>query len=85
MTISADDVRRLLEADAPDAVLVLIQGRTAVIPATELETDEYRGALQVATRSDLGRSGGDRGADLSDHELEEEAAKLEAAVANLGG
>ncbi|MBU8810025.1 hypothetical protein [Mycolicibacterium goodii] len=81
MTISASDVRRLLEADAPDAVLVLVQGRTAVVPANELDTEQYRGALQVATRSDLGI----HGTELSEHDLEEEAAKLEAAVANLGG
>lgn len=81
MTISATDVRRLLEADAADAVLVLVQGRTAVVSAGQLDTEEYRGALQVATRSDLG----DHGTELSEHELEEEAAKLDAAVANLGG
>jgi hypothetical protein len=83
MTISANDVRRLLESDAPGAVLVLVQGRTAVVSADQLQREEYRGALQVSTREDLVRR--TAGATLSDHELAEEAAKLDAAVANLGG
>lgn len=83
MTISADDVRRLLASDASDAVLVLVQGHTEVLRGDELESDRYRGALQVVSSADLlSRVGG---AQLSEHEMAEEAAKLDAAIANLGG
>ncbi|MHC9291506.1 hypothetical protein ACRCUN_03520 [Mycobacterium sp. LTG2003] len=83
MTISADDVRRLLASDASDAVLVLVQGRTEVVPQDQLESDRYRGALQVASRAELLSRTGD--AQLSEHEMAEEAAKLESTIANLGG
>lgn len=83
MTISGDDVRRLLASDASDAVLVLVQGHTEVVPGDQLESDRYRGALQVVSRADL-LSQVD-GAQLSEHEMAEEAAKLESAIANLGG
>lgn len=82
MTISADDVRRLLASDVDDAVLVLIEGHTDVVPAEQLESDEYRGALRVISRSDLiGRA---RGAQLSEEQMAEEAAKLDSAISELG-
>ncbi|WP_066900467.1 hypothetical protein [Mycolicibacterium houstonense] len=82
MTISADDVRRLLASDVADAVLVLVQGHTEVVSAEQLESDEYRGAMRVAARSDLIEQS--RGAQLSEEQLAEEAAKLDSAVSNLG-
>ncbi len=82
MTISADDVRRLLVSDMAGAVLVLIQGHTDVVPAEQLDSDEYRGALRVISRSDLiGRT---HGAQLSEDQMVEEAAKLDSAISNLG-
>lgn len=82
MTISVDDVRRLLASDVSDAVLVLIEGHTEVVPAEQLEADRYRGALQVISRSDLiARS---HGAPMSDAQLTEEAAKLDSVVSELG-
>ena len=81
--ITADDVRRLLAAGDPDAVLVLIEGRTEVVPAADLDTDPYRGALRVASREELMARAG--GAELSERELAEHAANLDAAVTNLGG
>ncbi|CDP86249.1 MULTISPECIES: hypothetical protein [Mycolicibacterium] len=82
MTISADDVRRLLASDVADAVLVLIQGHTEVVPAGELESDDYRGALRVASRSDLIKQAG--GVQLSEKQMAEEAAKLDSEISNLG-
>ncbi|MCV7172922.1 hypothetical protein H7I41_23640 [Mycobacterium manitobense] len=81
MTVSADDVRRLHGAEG-DAVLVLIEGRAEVVTADQLESDEYRGALEVITRRDLTARVGD---DPSDHELTEQAAILDAEVSELGG
>jgi NADH dehydrogenase len=82
MMISSDDVANLLEA-GPNAVMVLIEGRAEVIGSDELETDEYRGALEVISREALLERTG--GTDLTDHELEEQAATLDATVSELGG
>jgi len=82
MAITSTDVRRLLAAD-PDATLVLIQGHTAVITAQQADSADYRGALAVITRAELLERTG--GTDLSEHELAEQAAILDATVSELGG
>lgn len=82
MMITGEDVAQLLEA-GPSAVLVLIEGRAEVIGSDELDTGDYLGALEVISRSALlDRTGG---ADLTEHELAEQAAVLDAAVSELGG
>jgi NADH dehydrogenase len=82
MTISGDDVRRLLEAE-PDAVLVLLEGRVEVVGGRDADDDAHRGALEVISRADLiERTGGEQ---LSDHEVSEQAAALDVAVTELGG
>ena len=81
--ISADDVRRLLEHDDPEAVLVLIEGRIEVVSPRQTDSPEYRGALQVISRDDLLQRIGAQ--DLSDRVIEEQAAILETTVAELGG
>ena len=80
--VNADDVRRLLAAGA-DAVLVLVEGRVDVVTPAELDTEPYRGALQIITRDELVRGAG--GEQLSERELEEQAAELDSAVSELGG
>jgi replication-associated recombination protein RarA len=82
MLISADDVKQLLAAQ-DDAVLVLIEGRTEVIAQAETDSPQYRGALQIVSRADLIKRTG--GADISDHELAEQAAILDSTVSELGG
>jgi hypothetical protein len=80
--ITADNVRRLLASET-DAVLVLVEGRIDVVDPAALDTDEYRGALQVITRDELIEQAG--GEQLSDRELLEQAAALDMAVAEIGG
>lgn len=83
MTVSTEDVRALLSSKQSDAVLVLIEGRTEVVTPAELDSAEYRGALQIATRDQLiARTGG---SELSNHELAEQAEELDSALRNLGG
>jgi hypothetical protein len=82
MTISADDVRRLLQADERDAVLVLVEGRTDVIGAGQLASADYRGALEVVSQEDLIRRIGDT---PSEHDIAEQAALLDSAISELGG
>jgi hypothetical protein len=87
MNVGADDVRRLLADGDPAATLVAIEGRIEVVSPQELESSDYRGALQLATRQELlqriGNQTGD--AELSDRELAEQAEDLDAALRNLGG
>jgi hypothetical protein len=83
VTISADDVRRLLENESPDAVIVLIEGRAEVISQRDSDSDAYRGALQVISRDDLLQRIG--GADLSDRLIQEQATILDTTVSELGG
>lgn len=83
MTISTEDLRRLLDADLPDATLVLVEGRAEIVMAQDLDTDAFRGALQVMTREDL-RARVD-GPDVTEPELERIAATLRSAVDNIGG
>jgi hypothetical protein len=83
MTIDEDDLRRLLDSDLPDATLVLVEGRTEVVTALDLDTDAFRGALKVTTREDL-RASLD-GPDVTEPELKRIAATLGSTVDNLGG
>jgi len=80
--ISTGDVRRLLDA-GPDAVLVVLEGQTEVLNPAALDTDAYRGALQVVTRAELIQQAGSD--ELSERELAEQAAALDTAVSELGG
>ncbi|MGE2737622.1 hypothetical protein [Mycolicibacterium vaccae] len=83
MTISTDDLRRLLDA-GPDATLVLIEGRTKILTPSEAHADENRGALEIISRAALlERTGG--ATTLSESELTAQASALETAVNELGG
>ncbi|MGE2688487.1 hypothetical protein [Mycolicibacterium pulveris] len=82
MTISTDDVRGLLQTDADNAILVLVEGRTEVIGAGQLASEKYRGALEVVSREDLVAR---IGTEPSERELTEQATILDAAVSELGG
>jgi aldehyde:ferredoxin oxidoreductase len=83
MIVSADDVRRLLAAGDPDAVLVVVEGRADVVSSGELDADAHRGALEVISRAELTKRVGET--ELSDHDAAEQAAILDAAVSELGG
>ncbi|MCV7100584.1 hypothetical protein H7I01_09295 [Mycobacterium palustre] len=82
MTVGAEDVRRLLDAREADAALVAIEGRIEVVTPAQLESADYRGALQIARRDDVVRRAGGR--ELSDPQLAEQAEQLDTAVRNLG-
>ena len=79
--ITAENVRQLLASET-DAVLILVEGRIHVVDPAALDTDEYRGALQVITRDELIERVGSE--PLSDHELVEQADVLDMTVAELG-
>jgi hypothetical protein len=83
MTISPNDVRRLLDAADSDSLLVLIEGRAEVIAAAALDSDDFRGALTVTSRQKLLDQVGS--STPSEHELAEQAGILDAAISTLGG
>jgi hypothetical protein len=78
--ISTDDVRNLLDAEE-GAVLVFLEGRAEVVGPRQLDTEQYRGALQVIDRDDLVKR---LGAEPSEHELVEQAAQLDSQISELG-
>lgn len=80
--ISVEDVRRLLQTEDNDAVLVFIEGRAEVISGPTLDSEDYLGALQVISREELLERLGEQ---PSEHEVAEQAAILDAAVSELGG
>jgi hypothetical protein len=81
MTITQQDVQRLMDADMDDPVLVLLEGHTLVLSSGDLESDKYRGALQVASKSDIEKQSGA----LSEQERRELAARLDTEVTQRGG
>ncbi|WP_221352024.1 hypothetical protein [Streptomyces beigongshangae] len=80
--ITPEHVEALLGSDAEEPVLVVVLGAAEVVPRSALGTDQYKGALEVASREDLvGRLG--PGAP-SRNDLEELSARLDSTVAHLG-
>lgn len=82
-TTGADDLRRLLDSDLPDAALVLAEGRLDVVAAERLDSDDYRGAFPVLSREELLAQAD--GLPVTDDQLEPMAATAGSAVDNLGG
>ncbi len=81
--ITEEHVRDLLRPRADNPTLVVLQGRAQVVPAAELGTDRYRGALEVASADDLARRIGSR--TPSDQDIAALASTLDATVTELGG
>jgi hypothetical protein len=81
-TITTDHVRALLQAEDGGAQLGLVGGRVELIPADQVDSDEYRGAFEVITRDDLAER---VGSDPTDAELTEQAEALTVAVHQIGG
>ncbi|HEX2314494.1 MAG TPA: hypothetical protein VHJ17_12195 [Thermomonospora sp.] len=77
MTITTDHVRRLLDTDAPDAALVLVDGHPEISTAPAAE-----GVLVVVSRDDLMR---DHGQPPGEEEIRDIAQALNTAVTELGG
>lgn len=80
--ITEEHVRDLLRPRADEPTLVVVQGRAQVIPAAELDSDRYRGALDVVSAQDLARRIGTR--TPSDEDISALASTLNATVAELG-
>jgi hypothetical protein len=77
--VHGPDLRRLLDSELPDPVLVLHEGRAEVVAANDRE----RAGLEIISRAELRRRAGRTS--FTDAELEQHAAHLATAVNNLGG
>lgn len=80
--ITPEQLENLLESDAEDPTLIVLAGAAVVVPAAALDTDRYRGAVEVVSRRDLVDQLGT--GTVSRHDLEETAARLDTTVARLG-
>jgi hypothetical protein len=76
-TVHGQDLRRLVDSDLPDPVLTLVRGRVEVVASNDRSA-----GLELVSREELLHRAG---TELTDAELEQEAATLSAAVNNLGG
>lgn len=83
MTVKGSDLRRLLTSSVPDPTLVLLEGRLEIVQVDDLDDDAHRGALLLVSRQELLARGVRE--DSSDRELEEQAAAISTAVAEMGG
>lgn len=81
-TIDVSDVRRLLDSDQEDAVLVLREGAPHVIPSAEQDSPDYRGTLFLTSRRALLDQAGEP---ESEPELERLATMLSEMADRLGG
>ncbi len=75
-------VEALLGSDADDPTLIVLAGGISVVPASELNDEQYRGAMEIVSRHDLVT---ELGTDApSPRDIEETAARLDTAVTRLG-
>ncbi|MEV6613225.1 hypothetical protein AB0N31_04960 [Streptomyces sp. NPDC051051] len=81
--ITRDHVRELLASRDDGSTLVVLEGRARVVPAGELGSQRYAGALEVMSGEDLTRQAGQ--GPYSEQDLDALAARLETVISHLGG
>jgi hypothetical protein len=80
--ITPEQIEALLESGAADPTLILTAGTVMVVPTSALDSERYRGAVEIISRHDLGAL---LGTDVpSRRDLKETAARLDTAVTQLG-
>ncbi|MDQ0584300.1 hypothetical protein [Streptomyces rishiriensis] len=80
--VTREHVRELLEARDDGPVLVVLEGRAHVVPADDLGSDRYAGALEVVSGEKFNRQATPGG--HSEGELDALAATLNTLVSKLG-
>ncbi|MTE22031.1 hypothetical protein F0L17_23535 [Streptomyces sp. TRM43335] len=80
--ITARHVRELLDSPDPDPRLILLEGRARVVPAAQMGTDRYRGAVEVISRDALTARLDD--GDPAERDPDTLAARLQAVVDGMG-
>ncbi|WP_409468727.1 hypothetical protein [Streptomyces sp. HC307] len=80
--ITPEQIEALLASDADDPALIVTAGTVKVVPASALDSERYRGAVEIIARDDLVAQ---LGTDVpSRRDLKETAARLDTAVTQLG-
>lgn len=79
-TITSDHVRSLLRNE--DGFIALVDGHVDVVVAAQLDSDAFRGAVEVISRDDLVKRLGD---DPTDEQVAQLADALTVAVQQAGG
>jgi len=86
MTITAEDVRRLLAAEEPEASIVVVEGRAEVVSAKDLGAGRYAGAVVVTDRKHLVETATELDPENpSDSDLQALAERLNTEITLLGG
>ncbi|MCF6521952.1 hypothetical protein [Streptomyces sp. JJ36] len=80
--ITREHVRDLLESPESDATLIVVGGRAEVVSAAELDSDPYRGAVEITSRDDLADELA--AGTPPERELDALASRLDAMAARLG-
>lgn len=84
--VTASHVRQLLDSHQDDATLVVVEGATRIVPGADFRSGRYPGGLLVTSRRDLATIASERDIEnMSEADLEAVAARLTAAVEQLGG
>ncbi|WP_033320308.1 hypothetical protein [Streptomyces yerevanensis] len=80
--ITSEQIEALLASDAEGPTLIVTAGTVVVVPASALDSERYRGAVEIISRHDLVAQ---LGTDApSRRDLKETAARLDTAVTQLG-
>jgi hypothetical protein len=81
-TITVEHLHALLDTQDEGSIIGLVEGKVEIIGATERDSDQYRGALEVISRGELTERLID---EAGEAELRSLAAALTTATAQLGG
>ncbi|MET9323555.1 hypothetical protein ABZX75_25690 [Streptomyces sp. NPDC003038] len=82
MAVTREQVRALLDQSGENHSLVMIEGRTEVVPAARLASDHYAGAVEVASGRDLAAALAP--GPPTEQDLDALASRLDTAIAELG-
>ncbi|MET9375353.1 hypothetical protein ACFYV5_05135 [Streptomyces sp. NPDC003035] len=82
MAVTRAQVRALLDRSGGNNSLVLLEGRTEVVPSDRLASEPYRGAVEIASGRDLAAtlpSG-----PPTEQDIDALASRLDTAITHLG-
>ncbi|MEW2135651.1 hypothetical protein AB0892_03420 [Streptomyces sp. NPDC005409] len=82
MAVTRAQVRALLDPSGEDHSLVLLEGRTEVVPSARLTSEPYSGAVEIVSGRDLAAT---LPSDTpSEQDLDALASRLDTAITHLG-
>ncbi|MEU9144148.1 hypothetical protein [Streptomyces sp. NPDC048349] len=82
MAVTRAQVRALLDQSGENHSLVLLEGRTEVVPSDRLASEPYAGAVEIASGRDL--AAGLPTGTPTEQDIDALASRLDSAITNLG-